>query len=318
MYNGFLFQGITLSHVLMWCFVTLMLILFNEYARRSITVTLFLFLLLPVILTFTLWLPYTATPGTGASTGTWFHWVKVYSALLGCLGFLLIRYWGIRKKSCCNKDMPEAQPTERPIPKALLWFPPLILALNILEACIRDFQVYGWHANGQVIDGVVMMSGPWNLLNGIAGLLNILAISGWMGIRISQDRTRDMQWRDMGWGWIIAYDIWNFAYVYNCVSDHAFYAGAALLASCTIPVLFIRKNAWLQHRAQTLAVWMMFTMSVPAFVGNSTWSVQASHNPAALWTVSLLSLAVNMAVFARHIYRIVKYKRNPFKDEIYA
>lgn len=319
MYDGFLFQGITLTHVAMWCFVTLALIIANELARRSRMLSLALFLILPIVLTFTLWLPRTATPGTGSGTGTWFHWVKVYSALAGCLGFLLIRYWGFRKKKYGDGLAGGTVPgTEEKIPGVLLWFPPLILALNILEACIRDFQVYGWHADGQLIDGVVMISGPWNIMNGIAGLLNILAISGWMGIRISQDRTRDMQWRDMGWTWIIAYDLWNFAYVYNCVSDHSFYAGAALLASCTIPVLFIRKNAWLQHRAQTLAFWMMFTMSVPAFVGGSRWSVQASHDPAALWTVSLLSLAVNMAVLARHVYRIIKYKRNPFKDEIYA
>ena len=37
---------------------------------------------MPIVLTVFVW-PHTA--GEGSSTGTWFHWVKVYSALAGCL-----------------------------------------------------------------------------------------------------------------------------------------------------------------------------------------------------------------------------------------
>lgn len=299
MFNGFLFHGLTWYNLLMWCGVTLALIVLNELTRRFKDIGILFFVLIPLVLTFTLWLPHTATPGTGASTGTWFHWVKVYSALIGCVGFMLIRY---------NKEWSSN--------KYALLFPPIILSVNILEACIRDFQVYGLHATGQVIDGVVMMSGPWNIMNGIAGILNILAISGWMGIFISKDENQDMLWPDMLWYWIIAYDIWNFAYVYNCVSDHAFYAGAALLVSCTIPAFFIRKGAWLQHRAHTLALWMMFTMSVPAFVGSSRFSVPASHNPQALFAVSFVALLANIMVITYHIWKIFKFKRNPLKKEV--
>ena len=159
------------------------------------------------------------------------------------------------------------------------------------------------HATGQVIDGVVMLSGPWNIMNGIAGLLNIAALSGWMGIYVTKDKKHDMIWPDMKWWWIIAYDIWNFAYVYNCVSDHSFYAGAALLVSCTIPAFFIKRGAWLQHRAHTLALWMMFTMSVPMFVDSPRWGVDASHNPTALLAVSLISLIANIIVVFYQCYR---------------
>lgn len=301
MYNGFLFQGLTWEKLLMWCGVVLGLIVINELTRSRKWIALSLFVVLPLILPFVLWLPYTATPGTGASTGTWFHWVKVYSALAGCLGFMLIRY---------NKHLAEKQ--------WILLFPPLILAINILEACIRDFQVFGMQATGQVIDGVVMMSGPWNIMNGIAGLLNIATISGWMGIKVSQDRRHDMIWPDMKWWWIIAYDLWNFAYVYNCVSDHSFYAGAALLVGCTLPAFFLKKGAWLQHRAHTLAIWMMFTMSLPMFVDSPRWGVAASHNPTALFVVSAAALVANIAVACYHFYRIIRYRRNPLCDEVYS
>lgn len=291
----FLFESIPWYSALMWVVVLIALMFFNEVTRRSKWAGIGIFLVLPFVLTVAVW-PETA--GEGSSTGTWFHWVKVYSALAGCLGFMAIRYvkgWGTNKY--------------------LLMFPPIILAINIMEAVIRDFQVYS--LNG-MIDGVMMIGGPWNIMNGIAGILNIITISGWMGIVISKDKYKDMVWPDMLWFWIIAYDLWNFAYVYNCVSDHAFYAGAALLISCTIPAFFIKKGAWLQHRAHTLALWMMFTMTFPAFVGDSKFAVDSSHNETALWVVSALALAANIAVFIYHIYKISKHKRNPLKVEVYS
>ena len=248
----FLFESIPWHSALMWLGVLGGLMLVNEVARINKWFSLLIFLAVPLVLTLAVW-PTTA--GEGTSMDDWFHWAKVYSALAGCLGFLAIRHI----KGAVNN-------------KYLLMFPPFILALNILEACIRDFQVFGMGAHG-IVDGVFMFSGPWNIMNGIAGLLNIITISGWMGIFISKDNKRDMLWPDMLWFWIIAYDLWNFAYVYNCLSDHAFYAGAALLVSCTIPAFLIRKGAWLQHRAQTLAIWCMFAMTFPTFIDTSMFAV---------------------------------------------
>ena len=89
-----------------------------------------------------------------------------------------------------------------------------------------------------------------------------------------------MIWPDMIWAWIIAYDLWNFAYTYNCISDHSAYAGLALLLACTIPTFFIKKGAWLQHRAQTLALWIMFVMTVPQFA-DVLAPIPTTHNPTA-------------------------------------
>ncbi len=291
----FLFEPLTWTTVLMWFAVLGGLMLINEVARMNKWVSLLIFLVLPVVLTFTVW-PETA--GRGSSVGTWFHWAKVYSSLAGCLGFLALRHI---KGASTNRY--------------ILMFPPFILALNILEAVVRDFQCYGF--NG-IVDGVVIIGGPWNVMNGIAGILNIVTISGWMGIFISRDSKRDMLWPDMLWFWIIAYDLWNFAYVYNCVSDHAFYAGAAHLISCTIPSFNNMTGAWIQHPAQTLAVWMMFVMCFPAFVDTSMFAVKSSHSPAALWVVSAVALAANVAVFIYHLYRIIHCKRNPIKQEVYT
>ncbi len=291
----FLFGDISWQAAVMWFVVLAALIVLNEISRRGKVAGLVMFIGVPALLTIFVW-PHTA--GSGSSTGTWFHWVKVYSALAGCLGFWLIRYV---PKLSRNRWM--------------LLFPPAILAINIAEAVIRDFQVTSM--NG-VVDGVYMVGGAWNIMNGVAGILNIATICGWVGIYVSRDRFADMIWPDMLWFWIIAYDLWNFAYVYNCVGDHSFYAGAALLISCTVPAFFLRRGAWLQHRAHTLAFWMMFTMAVPSFVTDSVFSVESSHDPAALFTVSAIALAANVAVAVYQVHRVVTRRLRPLRDELYT
>ena len=290
----FLFESLTWQQGLMWFVVLGGLIGLNEVTRRWKWGGLTIFVALPIVLTIFVW-PTTA--GAGSSTGSWFHWVKVYSALAGCLGFMLIRYIPRFSRN-----------------KYMLMFPPLILAINIAEAVIRDFEVAGLQG---MHDGVFMVGGVWNYMNGIAGILNLLTICGWVGIYVSRDKTKDMIWPDMLWFWIVAYDLWNFAYVYNAVGDHSFYAGAALLIACTIPAFFIKRGAWLQHRAHTLALWMMFTMAVPTFVSSGPFSVDSSHDPVALFTVSAVSLAANIAVAVYQVRTIVARRKHPLKDELY-
>jgi hypothetical protein len=297
---GLLYEVTSFNGWAIWLFVLFALIAFNELGRSTKWGGLLLFLIVPVTLTIFVW-PTTAAPGNEYGTGTWFNWVKTYSALAGCLGFMAIRYIpGLDKK------------------KWALCFPALILAINIFEACIRDFQCFSYGAwSGAYINNLWVMSGPWNIMNGIAGLLNIITICGWLGIYISKDKTKDMIWPDMIWPWIIAYDLWNFAYTYNCIADHSFYCGLALLLACTIPAFFIKKGAWLQHRAQTLALWIMFVMTIPSFADRIA-PVATTHNPTAFFIVSLLSLIANVALAVYQFNRIRKNRFNPLKDEIYV
>ncbi len=280
--------------------VTFTLIAFNEFGRTTKWGGILLFLIVPVILTVFVW-PQTAAPGNEYGTGTWFNWVKTYSALAGVLGFMAIRYIPSLAKK-----------------KWILVFPAAILSINILEACIRDFQVYSFGLwEGGYVENLWTISGPWNIMNGIAGILNILTICGWFGIVISKSKSKDMIWPDMIWAWIIAYDLWNFAYTYNCISDHSFYCGVALLLSCTIPAFFIVKGAWLQHRASTLALWIMFVMTVPQFADKIA-PVPTTHDPKAFFAVSFVALLANVVLFVYQIIRIKKKKLNPLRDEIYA
>jgi len=280
-------------------FVLLGLMAFNELGRTTKWGGIVLFVITPVILTIFVW-PKTAAFGNEYGTGYWFTWVKTYSALAGTVGFMLIRYIPSLAKK-----------------KGALIFPPLILAINIFEAVLRDFQLYSYHLwNGGMVENLWVMSGPWNIMNGIAGILNIITISGWYGIFVSKDRTKDMIWPDMIWPWIIAYDLWNYAYTYNAFPDRSFYSGLLLLLSCTIPAFFTKKGAWLQHRASTLSLWAMFVMTAPQ-VPMRIFPVRSTHNPKAFFAVSFAALVANVAVAIYHFYRIRKYNLNPLKDEIY-
>jgi hypothetical protein len=293
----FLYEPITLAQGAMWLLVLLALIGANEVSRYNKWTGIAFFIALPVVLAIFVW-PKTSTVA-GSSVNDWFHYAKVYSSLAGCVGFMAIRF------------IPRLQHN-----KIALAFPPLILSINILEAVIRDFQVFTFGANGDIIDGMAMVSGPWNIMNGIAGILNILTITGWFAIKASQTgKSKDMLWIDQIWPWIIAYDLWNYAYTYNCIGDHSFYAGLALLLSCTLCFFIFKKGAWLQHRAHTLAVWCMFAQTMPAFIDEGSFAVKASLNPTALFTVSFIALAANVAVAVYEIYVVRKTGAKPWKGE---
>lgn len=84
------------------------LILWNEFARRTKMGGLITFLAIPLALTV-----YFVAIAIGAHAGAewavnnqthiymngWFHYAKLYAALTGCIGFMMIKYkWGIGAK----------------------------------------------------------------------------------------------------------------------------------------------------------------------------------------------------------------------------
>lgn len=292
----FLFESIPLYSWLVWLIILAGLMIFNEVTRYNKVTGIIFFIVLPIILTIFVW-PKTSGIGSGSQTANWFAWVKVYSALIGCYIGLVLRF---------SKKV-----------QSIKWcyiLAPGILALNILEAVVREFEVMGMQG---VIDGMFFMGGPWNAMNAIAGIINLLTICGWFGIVISKDKHHDLVWPDMMWFWIIAYDLWNFAYVYNCLTDRAFYS-MALLLSCTIPAFTIKKGAWAQHRVHTLALYMMLMLTIPNFFVSSKFAVASTHSPAAYYTVSIIALLFNIGVGIYQVRTIIKTKKNPLKDDLYS
>lgn len=292
----FFFENYTLINVVSAIALLVVLFILNEAARRSKLLSIGLFILVPVLFTLFIW---PNTGGAGTATGYWFAWIKTYSALAGVIGFMALRY------------IPRFQKN-----RFMLFFPALILAVNIFEAVLRDFQCY--KLNGVLENGLYLQGGIWNIFNGIAGIISIITITGWVGIRVSKNKFNDMVWPDMQWFYIVAYCIWNISYVYNCIPNRAFYAGVILLSLSLITGLLTTKGVWLQHRAQILALFAMFTLTFPTYSTTPYFSITSTLHSAPMLLLSVLSLVANILVLCYQIYQMFKTKKNPLKEELYS
>ena len=211
--------------------VLLGLILLNEFSRRSKFGGIFMFFAVPLALT-----AYFVAIQIGAASGAewalknqtyvymngWFHYAKIYAALAGCIGFMMIKYgWGIGKQHWFK------------------CFPFVIVAINILIAVASDFETAykGWYHWFLSNEDVWLYGGWHNVMNGLAGIINIFCMTAWWSVYASKDKT-DMLWPDMTWVYIVVYDVWNFAYTYNCLPTHSWFCGIALLLAPTIAAIF--------------------------------------------------------------------------------
>lgn len=319
--------------ILGWVLVFAGLIIMNEIARRTKIGGGICFFAIPAVLTV-----YFISIYVGAAKGaewaltnqtyvhmnSWFHYAKLYAALAGCIGFMIIKYhWGKLGKSHAFKA-----------------FPFVIVAINILIAVVSDFEsavragdiMGGWWKSSE---GVWLYGGWWNILNGIAGLINIVCMTGWWGIYSSKDK-KDMLWPDMTWQFILAYDIWNFQYTYLNLPTHAWYCGFALLLAPTVANALWNKGGWIQNRANTLAMWCMFAQVFPLFQDASRFTTVSSvygaggaavamgeampttANPTAQGIISVISIVVNVVVFAVILKRAKDQKKNPYTNEIFT
>lgn len=316
-----------------WLLVFAGLVVMNEIARRSKVGGIACFLILPAALSV-----YFIAIYVGAAMGadwalnndtyvhmnSWFHYAKLYAATAGCIGFMILKYhWGKLGKSHGFKA-----------------FPFIIVAINILIAVASDFEsavragslAGGWWLSSE---GVWLYGGWWNVLNGLAGILNIFCMTGWWGIYSSKDK-KDMLWPDMIWVYVLAYDIWNFQYTYLNLPTHSWYCGLALLLAPTFAAALWNKGGWIQNRANTLALWCMFAQVFPLFQDASRFTTVISvygqggiaaamgssmptiAEPTAQGIISVLSFAVNVFVFAYILKRAKVQKKNPWKNEIFT
>ncbi len=315
--------------------VLLGLILLNEFARRTKFGGAVMFFVIPVALTI-----YFAAIQIGAHTGAewalknqtyvymngWFHYAKLYAALTGCIGFMMIKYgWGIGKQK---------------------WFKPfpfIIVAINILIAVASDFEtaIKGWYAWYLSPEKVWLYGGWHNVMNGIAGLLNIFCMTAWWSVYSSKDK-KDMLWPDMTWVYIVVYDIWNFAYTYNCLPTHSWYCGVALLLAPTIAALCWNRGGWIMNRANTLAIWCMFAQVFPLFQAvfpdgtmATKWctlpklyadgtlngieaGTSVNADPTMMTVISALALLVNIIALGYIISQARKRHINPYKEDVFV
>lgn len=334
-----LYGSTAMTQLLGWVLVFAGLVILNEIGRRTKIGGIVLFVIIPAVLTI-YFITIQAGLFGGHSNQTyeymngWFHYAKLYAADIGVVGFLMIKYkWGIGKKE---------------------WFKPwpfVIVAINILiavvsdfESAIRAYQITGdfsgaWWASNE---GVFLYGGWWNIVNGIAGLINIFCMTGWWGI-YSSKKQDDMLWPDMTIWFIVAYDIWNFTYTYNNLPTHTWYCGVALLLAPTFANALWNKGGWIQNRANTLAIWCMFAQVFPLFQVDGIFATlpvlykytgaksgmelthytleqmnAAGAYPVAQGVMAILAVVANVICISVIIKRAIEQKKNPYKNEIFA
>lgn len=321
-----------LWQLLGWALVFTGLVLANEIARRSKAGGIFFFLVLPAALSVYFIVinvaaaksvDWAVNNDTVVHMNSWFHYAKLYAATAGCIGFMMLKYkWSIGKTQWFKV------------------FPFVIVAINILIAVASDFEsaIKGISAGGAAggwwlsSENVWLFGGWWNILNGLAGIINILCMTGWWGIYSSKNH-QDMLWPDMTWCYILAYDIWNFEYTYNNLPTHSWYCGLALLLAPTFANALWNKGGWIQNRAYTLAIWCMFAQVFPLFQDQGKFAVITSvyadgfmnpavhptaANPTAQGVISILALAVNVVVFGFIMKKAKETKTNPYRHEIFT
>ena len=293
---GFFFTGYNLITIVSFIALVAALIFLNEISRRSKIASILMYVAVPVVLFALIGFGVIGSP----SSKTWFGNVKTLSALMGVWGFLLIRF------------------TKLGNTKFTQIFPVAILGINIAEAVYRDIEVFLTYKEMVVDDAnLVQLGGFWNLFNAAAGILLLITMTGFMGIRVAKTSSRDMVWPDQIWFWIVAYDLWNAAYCYNCISTRSMYSGMALLVACTLAEVLYKRGVWLQHRAQTLALFGMFSLAVD-YSSLPAFSIEASYRPAAWGALSVVAFLFNLGVFVYMLMQVKKTKRNPYTAELYT
>lgn len=169
--------------------------------------------------------------------------------------------------------------------------------------------------------GFRTIGGYWNIMSAIAGLLNIITITGLGKIAITspgKQKVRGLIWVDMVWPWVIAYDLWNHAFLYNALADYTWYCTLALLLACTIPAFTWAKGQWIWFRCFTLMFWIAANNLLPELlVPPAHMNNFATMNPVANIVCAAAALIFNVGLFVYWIYKIVTTKRNPLTNNLY-
>jgi hypothetical protein len=252
--------------------VLLALLLFNYLCRWSKWFVWATCIILPLYLTIWVW-PITTV---GTAVETWFHVAKVWSALAGSVFFTLVRFTKLNNYKWAKFIVAS------------------ILVINIAEAVLRDFEL------GTGFGGI------YHYLNGFAGILSIITLSGWLTITADTSRWKDMIWKDMTLLWILAYDVWNWSYICNCIPEHAI-MGFVVLASCTIPA-FYKVGTWLQARAYTLSAYMMYIMSGSKWISHPLNNILIPDDPTFIIILAICSLLLNIYNAYVHFGMMIKRK----------
>lgn len=134
-----------------------------------------------------------------------------------------------------------------------------------------------------------------------------------------KQKVQGLIWVDMVWPWVIAYDLWNHAFLCNSLADYTWYCTLALLLACMIPAFTCVKGQWIWLRCFTLVFWISMNTLLPEIlVPPSDIFNFVTRNPRANIACAVVALVANVMFFAYWLYTIVVFKRNPITGVLYC
>lgn len=202
---------------------------------------------------------------------TLFKWAKVYSASAGVILFTLIRGTKLKDK------------------QYIMYAVYGILAINIAEAVLKDFFIFEVSS----------------VLNAITGIILIYTMRGIKNIKVEGD---DLIWRDLDWGWIAVYTIWNILVVLG--KDAPLAGRYTILLMAPIIAEYFKRGIWLQARALTLSVMLIYGFTFPNFAAK--FNIDQLENTTLKLVIGIIGLLCGLT----YCYKQSKHRRSKEISEV--
>ncbi len=245
----------TLSFIVSMGMYMLFLFLFLEYTREKETFYKWFFIL--ALLSFPLWF---------LNLEGFFRWSKTLSVLIPLAFVSFVRIAN-------NGRYQNKYPSLRN--KWPLWILFGVLALNIIEATLTDFQTA-------------------NYFNAVCGIILIvtipLPIKHWWVAKYDGEKQFGELIADLPVAWCVLYTLWNAAFVYG--ENPSYFASSVCIL--TVPLLWMlirrRSDLWLMGRIYTLGIHILIRSSYDIFtpvMDSSAWYHAQVHSMWGLFNLVL-------------------------------
>jgi hypothetical protein len=250
----------------------LFLFLFLEYTREKESFFKWFFIL--ALFTFPLWF---------INLDGFFRWSKTLSVLIPLCFVSFVRIANSHKSENKNSALTKEWP---------LWILFGVLALNILEATITDFQ----------------MGNPYNALCGVILMVTIpLPFKHWRIPKHDGSKNFGELIADLPIAWCVLYTLWNAAFVYG--ENPSYFASSLCILSVPLLWMLIKKRSdlWLMGRIYTLGLHILIRSSYDIFtplMDSSAWYNAQVHT-----TFGIANLMLHTAYLG---YWFIKYRNKHY------
>lgn len=228
----------------------------------------------------------------------WYDYLKLCAAIFGAVGFILLRRGVSIGKKRWFKFLPFAFISAQ-----------LIICVGIeLNIAVTGDKFYPF-------------TGWWDIVNALAGFINIFCFTGRGYTYLSKDG-RDVLCPNLTKRYMAAFSLWYFTFMYSCAPAESWYGGLAVLLAVIFAEAFFGRGGWAQNYVKILTLWYMFSAVAPILRPSGLFytspSYISSSDMSVVGVMAVVSFAVNAVVLASVIARGIKQGKNPYESEVFT